>query len=183
MGRKAALAKTKRVGWGNGGKHDADSPLQRVRVDQIQERSRRLVRRLVTGDGERPAVRRKGKCLHQSVAGLVAEPVLADLFAAGGVEDRDPTARVADCQQPAVGADRHPVDLGVPGKPSEHAERGRWAVHEHGEQVAAGVDRVIERNSGAGEPQRLVGAVLVECLSPKPLGSLDSGRISSALAL
>jgi hypothetical protein len=106
--------------------HDANATLLRTGVDEIDERSGRLVRGLVAGEGERSAVGGEGERLNEPAARPFAQLVLTEPLAGRCVKDRDRARGVPDGKQAPVGAHRHRVDLRIPGatQNAEHRRRG-----------------------------------------------------------
>ena len=83
----------------------------------------------------------------------------AQLTAGGRVEEVDGAVLVPDDEDLAVGPHRHGVEAPV----ADAADRdGGRAAHQRGQQVAAGLDRVLERDALAREQQRPVEVVLDE---------------------
>ena len=89
-------------------------------------------------------------------------PIVADPLPRLGVEEDHGRRPVAGRERASVGAERERGELVVA---VEDAERSGAAGHERREQAGAGRGRVVESDAGAGEPQRLVEAILAEGLS------------------
>ena len=115
-----------------------------------------------------------------SPAGVRQRQRVPDLRVGPGVEEEDPAAASDHGQRLPVWADaRLPEHVAV----AVHDPDRSGAAPEGGEQVAAGLRRVVDRDRLAGQQEREVEVLLDERLGTEALGELGRLRVARLAAL